>query len=275
MGLMALKLAVTIAIVIGLALIAERASPRLAGLVAGYPLGTAIVLFFLGLEQGPVFAATSAVYAIAGLSATFGFLYAYYLATRGQEKVEADGKTAAGGKHAGLIRGPLAAMAAFFSLSALLNQIGMTRTLAVLLTVSTAWLAVLAFRAIADGVLIAPVRLSLAALAVRAVLAAVTVLAITGLALALGPDWSGLLAGFPITLFPLLLIIHFQYGRQPVHAIIRNFPYGAGAIIIHALTVSFTYPALGIAAGTAAAFAAASLYLAAALFLSANRGRRS
>jgi hypothetical protein len=107
-------------------------------------------------------------------------------------------------------------------------------------------------------------------MAVRAGLAAVTVLAITGLAVLLGPDWSGLLAGFPITLFPFLLIIHFQYGRQPVHAIIRNFPYGAGAIIIYALTVSFTYPALGIVAGTAAAFAAASLYLVALLILTAR-----
>ncbi len=269
MDLILLKLAVTIFIVIGLALIAERASPRLAGLAAGYPLGVAIVLFFLGMEQGTDFAATSAVYAIAGLGASFGFVYAYFLATRSRREI-APGSTSEGERRSGLIRGPLAAMAAFFILSFLINRIGMTRALAVVLTVSAALLVMLGLRSIADTVRIVPARLSLMALAVRAALAAVTVLAITGLAAMLGPDWSGLLAGFPITLFPFLLIVHFQYGHPPVHAIIRNFPFGAGAIIIYALTVSFTYPALGIAAGTIAAFAAATVYLVALLILTAK-----
>ena len=34
--------------------VAERVSPRVAGLLSGYPLGAAIALFFMGLEIGPI-----------------------------------------------------------------------------------------------------------------------------------------------------------------------------------------------------------------------------
>ena len=76
---MILKIVITIVIVTMLSIIAERISPRAAGILSGYPLGTAISLFFIGLEQGASFAATSAVYAIAGMAALLTFFYCYYL----------------------------------------------------------------------------------------------------------------------------------------------------------------------------------------------------
>ncbi|BBI59301.1 hypothetical protein HSBAA_06070 [Vreelandella sulfidaeris] len=39
------KLGLSISMVLGLGAIAVRASPRMAGLLAGYPLGTALALF--------------------------------------------------------------------------------------------------------------------------------------------------------------------------------------------------------------------------------------
>ena len=43
------KIAVTIGLVLALSLVAERVSPRAAGLLSGYPLGAAIALFLIGL----------------------------------------------------------------------------------------------------------------------------------------------------------------------------------------------------------------------------------
>ena len=65
-------------IVVTLSVVAEKASPRVSGLLAGYPLGTALALFFYGLELGPRFAADAAVYALLGLIATESFVYVYY-----------------------------------------------------------------------------------------------------------------------------------------------------------------------------------------------------
>ena len=82
MTLLFAKLAVSISVVLGLSILAERTGPRAAGVLSGYPLGTAILLYFIGLEQGVVFATESAVYALPGLIATLAFLYAYYLTSR-------------------------------------------------------------------------------------------------------------------------------------------------------------------------------------------------
>ncbi|PIQ38778.1 MAG: hypothetical protein COW58_15430, partial [Thalassolituus sp. CG17_big_fil_post_rev_8_21_14_2_50_53_8] len=54
------KILVTFLTVVLLAKVAERMSPRHAGLLAGFPLGTAIALYFFGWQQGPQFAADSA-----------------------------------------------------------------------------------------------------------------------------------------------------------------------------------------------------------------------
>src|SRR3989339_2069366 len=73
-----LKLIVAVAVVIGLSLVAEHSSPRIAGILSGYPTGSAISLFFFGLEINPEFAANSAMYNMIGLVAMQAFIYFYY-----------------------------------------------------------------------------------------------------------------------------------------------------------------------------------------------------
>jgi len=73
--LILVKIAVTIGVVIMLSLVAERVSTSMAGVLSGYPLGAAIVLFFYGLGVSPEFAAKSAVYAMPGLIGTQSFVY--------------------------------------------------------------------------------------------------------------------------------------------------------------------------------------------------------
>ena len=51
------KLLAVIFFVVLLTLVAERVSPKLAGLMTGLPTGQAILLFFFGLEMGPDFQA--------------------------------------------------------------------------------------------------------------------------------------------------------------------------------------------------------------------------
>jgi len=73
--LILVKIAVTIGVVITLSLVAERVSTSVAGVLSGYPLGAAIVLFFYGVEASPEFAAKSAVYTMPGLISTQSFVY--------------------------------------------------------------------------------------------------------------------------------------------------------------------------------------------------------
>ena len=75
------KLLVAVVVVVGLSVLAEHVSPRIAGLLSRYPTGSAISLFFFGLEISPTFAAESAVYNMIGLVAMQTFIYAYYRAS--------------------------------------------------------------------------------------------------------------------------------------------------------------------------------------------------
>jgi len=243
-----LKIGVTLTMVVSLSVVAEHVSPRVAGVLSGYPLGAAIALFFIGLEIGPGFAADSAVYTTAGLVGTLCFVYAYYRMALRCRRGEIAAASAA-------------AIVGYAAAIGLLQTVNLTKTMAVLLPV----VATVAFgyllRRIPDTRIDRPVRLTIRVLVLRAALAALILVAVTGAAHWVGPRWAGLFSAFPTTLFPLILIVHMGYGREHVYTIVKNFPRGLGALICYSLVVSLAYPAWGLYAGTAAAFAAATGYL--------------
>jgi len=84
--LILLKIFVTVAVILLLVAVAEFANPRLAGILAGYPIGTAIVLYFYGFEHGVDFASTSAIFcyfptglwAVLSYSLTVTYAYPVY-----------------------------------------------------------------------------------------------------------------------------------------------------------------------------------------------------
>jgi uncharacterized membrane protein (GlpM family) len=246
--LVPVKILVTVGMVLGLALVAERVSPRVAGVLSGYPLGAAIALFFIGLEIGPQFAADSAVFALAGLTASLAFVSAYYAASarcRGRAVAPATA----------------AALAAYFAAAWALQGIPFSLAGAALLPAAAIPVFARLFRRVPNVAITRGVRFTPAVLLVRAVLAAAIILAITAAAHAVGPAWAGLFAAFPTALFPLMLIVHLTYGKAHVHTVIKNFPLGLGSLIVYGLTVALGYSRLGVGWGTAAAFAAATAYL--------------
>lgn len=243
-----LKIVITVVIVTTLSIIAERISPRAAGILSGYPLGTAISLFFIGLEQGAGFAAISAVYAIAGMAALLTFFYCYYLVS------------AQAGRFS-IIAASLAATAGFLAASSLLKGIALPPWASIL----TAAGAILGFsklfQAIPNARIIEKIHLGAGVLIFRAALAALIILGITGAANLVPPSSAGLFSAFPSTAFPLVLIIHGTYGREQAHTIIKNLPTGLWSLVLYTLVVSFAYPRWGIYWGTLAGYVVATVYL--------------
>lgn len=242
------KIAVTMLAVVGLSLIAEYLSTRLAGILAGYPHGIAIVLYFIGIEQGAEFAAAASITAIGGLGANVLLAYVYARLCAAPSLLNV--LLAAGGS-----------LAAFLAFAALLSQLGLDQLQAVLITLAMIALAALLLRRAKHVKIVRGVGISHLDVLMRALLATLIVLLITGVARAVGPGWSGLLAGFPVVTFPLLLIIHFHHGAAPIAAMVKSYPFGLVSLVVFTLTVSFAFPAWGMNWGTAAGFAAATLYL--------------
>ncbi len=242
------KLLISVGVVLGLSVVAERVSTRVAGLLSGYPLGTAIALFFIGLELSPAFAAASAVHTLAGFSATLALGGGYLVCGR------RDGMP-------GVLAGTAGGLAAWLAVSALLASVDFSRlggTLTTLVAIAAfTWL----YRHVPDTRTGARGGFSWFALAFRAALAAAIIFAITALAHVVPSAWAGLLAAFPVTMYPFLVILHLTHGAAPVATVIKHYPAGLGSLLCYALVVSLTYPGWGLALGTLAGFAVATLWL--------------
>lgn len=280
-----LKLCVSIATVLLLSIIAERISPRAAGVLSGYPTSTAIILFFFGLEQGPQFAAESALFTIVGISAMLIFLYVYYRVSAFIQRFKASGyaqhyKASAVMHRYGALavlhryKAPVmlhrfaiiissgAAILAYFGIATLYKMLQIPLAAGLLLTIIGIALSLYGFRDIVNSRIDKGIRFSMQALLVRAIIATSIILLITESARMLGPEWSGLFSAFPTILFPLILIVHMSYGTQHAHTVIKNVPYGIGSVVLYSFIVSIMYPAYGIYIGTFLGFAASSMYVA-------------
>lgn len=253
------KILVTFLTVVLLARVAERLSPRHAGLLAGFPLGTAIALYFFGWEQGPEFAASSAVFTLSGLTSAICFAFGY------RQVVQ---------RHGSILWLPLAVLsgfACFFASSLILQFLPANRWLSLAVVVTAILLFRRLFKNIEESQInrSAPPANRLAAflssktntLLFRANIATASILLITGLAEFLGPERAGLLAAFPVSFFPLLLILHISYGAAVVSTTIKHYPDGIGALVVYALAVSYLYPLLGLHWGTAASLLCSVGYL--------------
>lgn len=246
--LLLVKVVASAAMVLALTAVAEHLSPRLAGILSGYPLGAAIALFFIGVENGARFAADSAVYTLAGFSASLVLVAVYHWVS-------------ATVLRGGTLIASSMSVAAFLLAAAALSYVSFGLVSGSLLTVGAMLLSLWRFNRIDN--LSAPKRVKSTAsvLLVRAMAAALIVLLVTGLAGIVGERWAGVLSAFPITLFPFMVIIHLTYGKAYVHTIIKNFPLGMGSLIVYAIAVAVAYPRYGVAVGTAIAFLLATGYL--------------
>ena len=249
------KILVSAGVVVGLSLVTEHVSPKVAGILAGYPLGAALSLFFIGIENGRGFAAQGAIYTLGGLSASLVFVYCYFRVSSVVRRFE-------------LLISTVVAIAGFLVAARVLSQFDLGVGKAFLITVGSIGLFYYLFKQIPNVLVKNRVSFTPAVLAIRASTAALIILLITGIAKWVGPTWAGILSAFPVTLFPLLILVHMAYGREQVHTIIKNFPLGLGSLIVYVISVRFSYPAIGVGLGTALSIGAATIYLMIFAFIS-------
>lgn len=248
-----LKVIITIIVVTGLSIVAERVSPRAAGILSGYPLGSAISLFFIGLEQGAEFAGASALYNVAGMAALLSFFFIYYLVSRRMNRLPA--------RQWSILAASAAGLCGFLAVDGLLHAVNFPTWGSPLIAAAAILGFNAIFRSIPDARIQQTVQLGPGVLVFRAGLSALIILVITGAAGWVPPSWAGLFSAFPATMLPLVLIIHSTYGAEQAHTIIKNMPTGLWSLVLYSLTLSYVYPQFGIYTGTLMGFGVATLYL--------------
>ena len=251
-SILLIKVVATTAIVLGFSVLAERLSPRLAGILMGAPLGALISYYFIGQEAGPEFVAAGAPYAAAGMTGTLLFTLAYYRTSvwcmKWPPLWNAVAATAVG-------------VGIYFAFTAIIQNIPLTIPTSLAVIVPAIFLGSFLFQKLGDVKVLNPVRLTLKLLVIRASGAAFLVSGVSSLAVVLGPTLGGLLMAFPMTLLPTMLIVHLTYSAAHVHAMLSAFPVGLGSVIVYIVAVSETFPRYGVTWGSLSALAAAWAYL--------------
>ncbi len=242
------KIFVTVLVILALTAIAEHASPGLAGIFSGYPIGTAIVLYFYGLEYGADFAAISAAYNLVGLIPTLTFACCYLLVIRRCGECSPVAPT-------------LVAISGYLIVALILGQFSYGVGVSVFLVIAAISLAWYISYNREEVVSSPPASYSPRVMFVRMIMAAGLVVIITSLAGVVGARWAGILSAFPLVLYPLILMIHLRYGATYVRPILGHFPGGLWSVLSYSLTVLHVYPTYGLGVGTVMGFAVATTCL--------------
>lgn len=244
-----LKVIISVVVVLGVTYIAERTSTRFAGVLMGFPLGTAIILFFLGLENGIEFASSSAIWAINGLVAETIFIFCYFLGVIHFKKFP-------------VIMSLFLALIGFFGSAMIIRQLPFSSPLASSLFLGIfIVLSILFYRKIELNNITKVIKTPRVTIFYRVLATAAVVLLITGISNLIGKEWSGILASLPTNLVVVLLVIHLSHERKYLLTMIRGYPIGLIGLLIYLLTIPFTYSFLGVIVGTVMSYLIAGIYL--------------
>ena len=226
LALLPLKMAITASVVVCCSLLAERTGPLVAAMIATLPISLGPVLVFLAVDHDAAFLAASALGTMNANVTHAGFVLAYVLLAQ---------------RHA--------------TLPALAG--GLVVWITVLLAVRSqdfsvwplACLNVLAFlcvHALVRPYLAArargPVKLSRYAIPLRAGCVALLVGIVTVASERVCPTWSGVLAGLPIVLSSLIVILQPRVGGPAAAAVIGSgalglLGVGLGLVLVHLAAV--------------------------------------
>lgn len=245
----ALKVLVSVGIVIGLTLVAEKMSTRFAGILMSYPLGAAIILFFLGIEKGTSFAIDSSLWAINGLVAETIFIFSYYLGVLYLNKHKVIGSV-------------FLALIGFFASAFIIRQLPLnTVIISTLFLLIFVVLSILLYRKIKITNITNSVKTSKYTIFLRAISTTIVVLIVTGISGIVGVEWSGILSSFPTNIIVVLVIIHLNYRKKHVLTLIKGYPIGLIGLLIYLISIPLTYGYFGVYFGTLISYGIATLYL--------------
>jgi hypothetical protein len=264
-AVLALKLILAPAFVVGASLIARRFGPRAGGLAGGLPVVAGPILLVLAIVHDRAFATRSATTSLLGLVSLSAFVVVYGFAAQ-------------------RLRWPAAltlAWLAFLAMTALASAFHVSAAPALALAFASFVLARATLQHPQGGLSPSSVAANPQGgqspntavgpappvwdLPVRAGCAAAMVLAITAASAGLGPRLSGLLAPSPIITTVLAAFTHAQLGPDATLRLLRGMLTGFFAFALFSATIAMTLPHASIAVAFALATAVAALTQAAIL----------
>jgi hypothetical protein len=236
---LALKLLLVPAFLLLLSLAGRRWGPAVAGWLAGLPVLTGPILFLLALEMGPGFAAAAATVSLSAVAGAVAFILTY-------ARVCVRGSPA---------RSLLYSLASWSCVALLLTRLPPDNSVSLGIALLALLIAPKLFPRIAGPLLAA--TLPRWELPLRMLAGAAITLAVTSLAAAIGPSWSGMFAVFPVITIVLSVFSHRTSGPAFAATLLRAMIWGLYALTSFCFALAILLPQQGVAVSFAAASAVA------------------
>ncbi|HIH44542.1 MAG TPA: hypothetical protein HA257_05550 [Candidatus Methanoperedenaceae archaeon] len=240
--------------------IAEKKSPRTAGLLMSLPVITFLSLLFMALSQGAWFGSRAAVWNPIGAIADLVYMGLF---VTGAAIPGLTGRVRTGPRRSlEILAGLLLGFSGYFLSIMLLSGFTVTDGW---VSLGTLWVAAFIahrlFGKLEDADMQKSGTAPLRELAVRALFGGCTVAFVVIIGDSAGFMWGGIFSSFPGTITPVLVILHLKYGKLMSQSVIKSAPLGLCATGLYSIMVWLTYPEYGIAAGTLVAYASVAVFL--------------
>ena len=237
--MLALKLFLVPAFLLLVSLAGRRWGPAVAGWLAGLPVLTGPILFLLALENGPGFAAAAATVSLSAVFAAVAFIltYARVCARRSPALCLLSG------------------LATWCCAALPLTQLPPSNFVSLGIALLALVLAPRLFPRVSAPILTP--TLPKWELPLRMLAGAAITLAVTSLAAAIGPSWSGLFAVFPVITIVLTVFSHRASGPAFVVTLLRAMIWGLYALTSFCLVLAVLLPQQSMTVSFLAAIAVA------------------
>lgn len=251
--LLLLKLTLVPLLIWGISRAGRIWGPSVAGWLSAFPVVTGPILFFIGLEHGEAFAAAAASSTVMAITAhlSFGLAYAWAATRLGWRTALPLGLTGYG-----LCLAALGALQPWAVAHPAWVAVLLPCVLLVARRLFPSVDGTLALPAGRDGLSMAQPRVEMT---LRMTAGAALVLLVTWLAGRAGPQWSGLLAMFPVLGVVLAVFSHRQTGAAFVITLLRDMVWGYFAFFAFCMVLARALPGRGLVIGFAGAVGAALL----------------
>lgn len=237
--MLALKLLLVPAFLLLISLAGRRWGPAVAGWLAGLPVLTGPILFLLALENGRAFTAAAATVSLAAVSGAVAFIITYArVCARSSPLLSL-----------------LAGLCVWLCAALLLTRLPLNNYVALAIALLALVLAPKLFPRISAQVLSA--ALPKWELPLRMLAGAAITLAVTTLAAAIGPSWSGMFAVFPVITIVLSMFSHRASGAAFTVILLRAMIWGLYALAFFCFALAVLLPQLGVTVSFLGAIAVA------------------
>lgn len=242
LGLLAVKMILTAAVVVGASVVAERSGPLLGGVIISLPISSGPGTFFLAIQASDRFVADSILYTLAMSAAIAVFLIVYpRLAVRHGAVVSVGG-----------------ALLVWAAVGFLVQFVPLQLWSALTMTLAAFAAAIWFPRPPGLRPPPRPVGISKTELVGRALITGAIIATVVTISTLIGPRATGILMAFPTAFTAIAFIMHRRHGGSAAAATLLASTFGMMSFVAYLVTLYFltmrigALPALGAALVVAA-----------------------